>query len=92
MAYMQACSRRNPDHIAGKPYPALAETAMHRMGVTPQQTLLVGDRLQTDIKCGKNAGCATAAVLTGVSSRADIEALPANERPDYVLQSVVELT
>lgn len=91
MAYMQACSRRNPDHVAGKPYPALAEAAMERMGVTPEQTLLTGDRLQTDLKCGKNAGCATAVVLTGVSSRADIEALPENERPDHVLQSVVEL-
>ncbi len=91
VAYMQACSKRDPDHIAGKPYPALAEAAMQRMGVTPQRTLLAGDRLQTDLKCGKNAGCATAVVLTGVSRRADIEALPADEQPDYVLQSVVEL-
>jgi hypothetical protein len=39
--------------------------------------------LQTDLKCGKNAGCATAVVLTGVSRRADSEALPADEQPDW---------
>ena len=91
MAYLEACSGRKPDHIAGKPYPALAHAAIQRMGVTPQQTIFTGDRLQTDLRCGKNAGCATAIVLTGVTNEADITALPEDMRPDYVLQSVVEL-
>ncbi len=91
VAYLEACSGRQPDHIAGKPYPALAEAAMQRMGVTPQQTIFTGDRLQTDLSCGKNAGCATAIVLSGVTDEADIAALPKDMQPDYVLQSVVEL-
>jgi len=91
MAYMEACSRRKPDHIAGKPYPALAHSAMARMGVEPRETVFTGDRLQTDLMCGKNAGCATAIVLTGVTQESDIAALPEKMRPDYVLQSVLDL-
>ncbi len=91
VAYLSAASGRTPDHIAGKPFPALAQAAMERMGISPEETILAGDRLQTDLMCGKNAGCATAVVLTGVSSRSDIEKLPAKQKPDYVLSSVTEL-
>lgn len=91
MAYMEAASRRKPDHIAGKPYPALAQAAMARMGTQPSETILIGDRLQTDLQCGKRAGCATATVLTGVSSREDVLALAEADRPDYILGSVAEL-
>ncbi len=91
MAYMEACSGRTPDHIAGKPSPALAHVAMARMGTTPEQTLLIGDRLETDLVCGKSAGCATATVLSGVTEEADLAALPLDRRPDYVLGSMGEL-
>ena len=47
--------------------------------------------LQTDLMCGKNAGCATAIVLSGITNEADNTALPEDMQPDYVLQSVVEL-
>jgi len=91
IAGLTACSGREPDFIAGKPHAGLARAAMTRMSVKPAQTLLTGDRLQTDLMCGKNAGCATAIVLTGVSSQADIEALPKEQRPDYVIDSVADL-
>jgi arabinose operon protein AraL len=91
MAYMEACSGRTPDHIAGKPSPALAHVAMARMGTTPEETLLIGDRLETDLVCGKSAGCATATVLSGVTDEADLAALPADCRPDYVLGSIAQL-
>ena len=91
MAYMEACSGRTPDHIAGKPSPALAHVAMARMGTTPEETLLIGDRLATDLVCGKSAGCATAVVLTGVTNEADLAAVPPDRRPDYLLRSIAEL-
>jgi 4-nitrophenyl phosphatase len=54
--------------IAGKPSPALYETCMDRMGTLPQQTLVIGDRLTTDIAGGQALGCPTALVLSGVTS------------------------
>lgn len=62
--------------VAGKPEPYLFQLAMQRMGVSPTETLVVGDRLETDILGGQNAGCFTAQVLSGVSTRAEGEALP----------------
>ena len=51
---------------------------------------MVGDRLSTDIAGGKAAGITTVLVLSGVSTRADIES--SGIRPDHVAQDIVELT
>ena len=59
--------------VAGKPEPYLFQLAMQRMGVSPAETLVVGDRLETDILGGQNAGCKTALVLSGVTERAQAE-------------------
>ncbi len=59
--------------IAGKPYPYLLELALERLGTTHQATLVVGDRLETDIAGGQGIGCPTALVLTGVSTREQAE-------------------
>lgn len=54
--------------VAGKPSPALYQTCMERMGTSPSETLVIGDRLETDIKGGQDLGCPTALVLTGVTT------------------------
>jgi 4-nitrophenyl phosphatase len=75
--------------IAGKPNPALMEIAMQRLKTTPQETLVVGDRLETDILGGVNAGCKTALVLTGVATLSDLENwLP---KPTLVAKDLEEL-
>ncbi|MFO7945649.1 MAG: HAD-IIA family hydrolase [Armatimonadota bacterium] len=91
IAGLTACSKREPDLIAGKPRPTLAHAAMEQMGTDPSNTILVGDRLQTDMQCGRNAGCDTALVLTGVSSRDDLRDLPDDERPTCTIESVRDL-
>jgi ribonucleotide monophosphatase NagD (HAD superfamily) len=59
------------------------------MGLRPQECILIGDRLETDIFMGKKAGMATALVLTGVTKR---EALKESSfQPDYVWDSVAEI-
>jgi len=58
---------------AGKPAPYLLELARSRLGTTKEQTLVVGDRLETDIAGGQAAGMPTALVLSGVSTRAQAE-------------------
>jgi 4-nitrophenyl phosphatase len=54
---------------AGKPAPYLLELARERLGTTKEQTLVIGDRLETDIAGGQAAGCLVALVLSGVSHR-----------------------
>ena len=68
--------------MAGKPAPALMQTAARRVGASAP--LVVGDRLDTDIQGGRAAGMATLLVLTGVSDAAELLAAPPEARPDYV--------
>ncbi len=51
--------------VIGKPEPFMARMAMQRTGYGPEQTLVVGDRLYTDIACGRRAGAYTLLVLSG---------------------------
>ena len=55
--------------IAGKPSPTLYEFALEKLGTQPEETLAVGDRLETDILGGQRAGLRTALVLSGVTTR-----------------------
>jgi 4-nitrophenyl phosphatase len=58
---------------AGKPAPYLLELARERLGTTKKETLIVGDRLETDIAGGQAAGCPVALVLSGISTRGQSE-------------------
>lgn len=55
--------------VAGKPAPYMMDLALDRMETPREKTLVVGDRLETDIAGGQAAGCPTALVLSGVSTR-----------------------
>ena len=54
--------------VAGKPYPFLMELSLAKLGTKREETLVVGDRLETDIAAGQAVGCQTALVLSGVST------------------------
>lgn len=69
-----ACGRR-PVFI-GKPDPTMIRLAWAQTGYGPAETLMVGDRLYTDIACGVNAGADTCLVLTGEATAADAAASP----------------
>ncbi len=77
--------------VIGKPYLAMFEEALRRLGTLPENTLMVGDRLETDILGAKAAGLKTALVLTGVSRREDISSGSGNAAPDYVLNDLEAL-
>lgn len=72
--------------ITGKPSPITVQEALNLLDLAPEECIMVGDRLETDIRMGKEAGMATAVVLTGVSQRSDVAT--ARWQPDYVLGSV----
>lgn len=89
LAAMEAVAGREPDAILGKPSDVAAAAAMAKLGAPPEKTLVVGDRLDTDIELGIRAGMTTAVVLTGVTTRADLETSAVE--PDYVLESLGEI-
>ena len=55
--------------IAGKPFPFLMELSLEKLSTKREETLVIGDRLETDIAAGQQVGCPTALVLSGVSTR-----------------------
>jgi arabinose operon protein AraL len=89
LAYLEHLTGRRPEVIAGKPYPLIMETARERLGLPAEQCMVIGDRLETDIRMGKEAGMQAAVVLTGVTHREDVAG--AHWPPDYVLESLGEL-
>ncbi len=80
---------RSVDVLVGKPSPVMVEVAMDMLGLPANRCLMVGDRLETDIKMGKEAGMYAASVLTGASTRA--EARAAVPAPDLILDSIADL-
>jgi 4-nitrophenyl phosphatase len=59
--------------VAGKPFPFLMELSLERLGTRKEETLVIGDRLETDIAAGQAVGCPTALVLSGVSTKEQAE-------------------
>jgi 4-nitrophenyl phosphatase len=59
--------------VAGKPFPFLMDLSLEKLGTKKEETLVVGDRLETDIAAGQAVGCPTALVLSGVSTREQAE-------------------
>lgn len=72
--------------VIGKPEPTLLQEAMHMLGSQPDETVMIGDGLEVDIKGGKVAGTHTLLVLSGKDARADADASPI--KPDYVFQDI----
>ncbi len=75
--------------IIGKPQPLLYSIALDKLGTEPQETLAVGDRLETDIAGAQAAGCLTALVLSGVSTLD--QAKQWYPQPDVICQDLEEL-
>jgi 4-nitrophenyl phosphatase len=59
--------------VAGKPFPFLMELSLEKLGTRIDETLVVGDRLETDIAAGQAMGFPTALVLSGVSTKEQAE-------------------
>lgn len=75
--------------FVGKPNPLMMRMALKYLGVHSENTIMVGDRMDTDIIAGVQTGLETILVLTGVTRREDIDRFP--YRPTRVLGSVAEI-
>jgi phosphoglycolate/pyridoxal phosphate phosphatase family enzyme len=78
-----------PPLLIGKPSPLMFRLLLREHGIAPENALVVGDRIEIDIRAGKVLGAATALVLTGIATRRD--ATRAKLKPDLVLDSLREL-
>jgi len=89
LAALEHMTGRTVELLAGKPSPLIAQVAFAQLGLPPQRCMMVGDRLETDILMGQQAGMVTAVTLTGVATRADVAQMAAP--PDYVIENLGEL-
>lgn len=88
IAYVREATGRMPDEIIGKPNRLIGETALERLGVSRQQVCMLGDRF-TDLQLAENLGITSILVLSGETSPAEVDSLPAP--PDYVFADIGSL-
>lgn len=89
IAYLEYLTHRKPELIAGKPSPLMVQVAMEMLSLPPEKCLMIGDRLETDIRMGKLAGVFTAAVTTGATTRDEAETN--DQKPDWIFDSIAEI-
>jgi 4-nitrophenyl phosphatase len=89
IAAVQAATDVEPT-IIGKPSPVMLQLAMRRIGASAATTAMLGDRLETDILGGQNAGLTTILVLSGITTPDDLAASPI--QPDLVFEDIAALT
>lgn len=76
---------RTPYYV-GKPNPEIVRMCMEQVNARPEEVLVVGDRLYTDIACGINAGVQTALVYTGEAKPEDLK--ETEYMPDYAFADI----
>ncbi len=89
IAAIEACTGTTCEAIAGKPSPHMVGAALRLVGLPAVECLMTGDRLETDVRMGLEAGMSAALVLTGATPASALEASPV--RPTYVLRQLEEL-
>lgn len=78
-----------PPYFVGKPNPLMMRSALRSLGAHSEHTVMVGDRMETDVHSGIEAGLETVLVLSGIETRESAELYP--YRPTKVVDSVADL-
>jgi len=91
-ASIEAASGVKPT-IIGKPSSILMKFASDRLGLAPEETYVVGDNIRTDIAAGVHAGCKTVLVMTGITTKLNMDAhmRETGITPDFVCQDLNEV-
>jgi NagD protein len=87
-ALIEKATGRSP-YFVGKPNPLMMRSALRSLGAHSEETLMIGDRMDTDVRSGLEAGLNTILVLTGISTPETAERFP--YRPSRVIDSVADL-
>jgi arabinose operon protein AraL len=86
---IEAVTGKRVEVTVGKPSPIMIQTALEVMGLKPDDCILIGDRLETDIKMGKEAGMSTGIVLTGVTDEKTLR--ESSIHPDFIFESIADV-
>jgi HAD superfamily hydrolase (TIGR01457 family) len=89
IAAVEAVTGKTVELVVGKPSRLMLEVALEVLGLPASETVIVGDRIETDVTMGKALGLGTVLVLSGVTPRDDLRI--AELKPDHVLASIREL-
>jgi len=76
-------------YFVGKPNPVMMREGLNKIKAHSESTAMIGDRMDTDVKCGIEAGLETILVMTGITQQSDIERFP--YRPSRVVKSIADL-
>jgi NagD protein len=76
-------------YYIGKPNPLMMRIALRKLGLKREDAIVIGDRMDTDIRCGLESEIDTLLVLSGITGKEDIDKFP--YRPQYVLNGVIDL-
>ncbi len=89
IAAIEAVTGKKVEVIVGKPSPIMMQAVLDVLDLKPEDCILIGDRLETDIKMGKESGIATGIVLTGVTDEKTLKetSIP----PDFIFQSIADV-
>lgn len=89
IAAIEAATNTRVEAVVGKPSPHMIAAALAALGLPPEGCLMVGDRLETDVRMGLSAGMAAALALTGATDEAALAVSAV--RPTYVLRRLSDL-
>ncbi len=87
-ALIEAASGKSPFFV-GKPNPLMMRTALNYLDVHSEDTVMIGDRMDTDIVAGVESGMETILVLSGVTEQSDVDRYP--YQPTRIAESVAEI-
>jgi NagD protein len=76
-------------YYVGKPNPLMMRIALRKLGVKREDAIVIGDRMDTDVICGLESEIDTLLVLSGITTREEIDKFP--YRPQYVLSGVIDI-
>jgi len=88
IAPIESATGKKP-YIVGKPNPLMMLIALKKLGVQPENAIMIGDRMDTDVVSGLEAGMKTCLVLSGVTTQDMVEKFP--YRPNYIFNNVGEI-
>lgn len=89
IAAVEACTSTAVEAVVGKPSRYMIEAALSLMGLPASNCLMTGDRLETDVRMGLDAGMSAALILTGATPESALASSAI--KPTYVLRSLSEL-
>lgn len=89
IAAIEACTNTQIEAVVGKPSKYMAEAILGLLGMSTEQCVMTGDRLETDVLMGLDAGMSGALTLTGATDEAALAAT--DIKPTYILQQLADL-